>query len=87
MVWVGLEYAKAHLMTGFAWYFLGHTQYRWLELIQAIWSGAYGVSYVAMASAAALTELIPVRWVTFPGTDVSPFISQPSAVAFSGREC
>lgn len=73
VVWVGLEYAKAHLMTGFAWYFLGHTQYRWLELIQiSDLVGAYGVSFVMLASAAALTELIPVSWATFLGLTLSP---------------
>lgn len=34
LVWTGLEFCRAHLMTGFAWYQLGHSQYRWIELIQ-----------------------------------------------------
>ncbi len=63
VVWVGLEYARAHLLTGFAWYFLGHTQYRWLELIQiSDLVGAYGVSLVMMMTAAALTSLLPNAW-------------------------
>ena len=63
LVWVGLEYAKAHLFTGFAWYFLGHTQYRWLELIQiSDLFGAYGVSFVMMFSAAALAQSLPDAW-------------------------
>jgi apolipoprotein N-acyltransferase len=63
-VWVGLEYARAHLATGFAWYFLGHTQYRWLELIQiSDVVGAYGVSFVVALAAAALAGLIPEHWL------------------------
>ncbi len=54
LTWVGLEYLRAHLMTGFAWYVLGHAQYRLIELIQVSdLVGAYGVSFViAMMSAA-----------------------------------
>ena len=60
LVWTGLEYLRAHLLTGFAWYFLGHSQYRWLELIQiSDVVGAYGVSFVIVMSAAALTLLVP----------------------------
>ena len=29
LVWTMLEFARAHIMTGFSWYYLGHTQYRW----------------------------------------------------------
>ncbi len=62
-IWVGLEFARAHLMTGFAWYFIGHTQYRWLELIQiSDVVGAYGVSFIMIASAAAVTGLVPTAW-------------------------
>ena len=64
IVWTGLEYLRAHFMTGFAWYFLGHSQYRWLELIQiSDVVGAYGVSFVIVTSAAALTLLVPHTWL------------------------
>lgn len=60
VVWVGLEYVRAHLFTGFSWYYLGHTQYGWTELIQiSDLFGAYGVSFVVAMSAAALAGLIP----------------------------
>lgn len=68
VVWVGLEYARAHLLTGFAWYFVGHTQYRWLELIQiSDLVGAYGVSFVMLTSTAALASLVPDRWLRRSG--------------------
>ena len=45
LVWVPLEYLRSFLMTGFAWFYLGHSLYRNLPLIQiADIFGAYGVS-------------------------------------------
>jgi apolipoprotein N-acyltransferase len=59
--WVALEFLRAHLMTGFAWYFLGHTQYRFVELIQiSDVTGAYGVSFLVAMSAAAIAGLVPL---------------------------
>ena len=60
VVWVGLELVRAHLMTGFAWYNLSHTQYRWIELIQiSDLVGAYGVSFVVAMMSACLAGLLP----------------------------
>ncbi|MBM4076982.1 MAG: apolipoprotein N-acyltransferase, partial [Planctomycetes bacterium] len=64
LVWTGLEYLRSHLITGFSWYFLGHSQYRWLELIQiSDVFGAYGVSFVVAMCSASLTLLIPHSWL------------------------
>jgi apolipoprotein N-acyltransferase len=64
LVWTGLEFVRAHLMTGFAWYFLGHSQYRWTELIQlSDVFGAYGVSFVVALSSAMLAGLMPQSWL------------------------
>jgi apolipoprotein N-acyltransferase len=53
IVWVALEYARAHILTGLPWYYLAHSQYRYIPLIQiADLTGAWGLSYlVAMANA------------------------------------
>ena len=65
LVWTGLEFVRAHLMTGFAWYQLGHSQYRWIELIQiSDLLGAYGVSAVVAVSSAAIAGLIPMSWLS-----------------------
>jgi len=46
-VWVTLEYARAHIMTGFPWCLLGYSQYSRLPLIQiSDISGVYGISFV-----------------------------------------
>ena len=65
LVWTGLEFCRAHLMTGFAWYQLGHSQYRWIELIQiSDLFGAYGVSTVVALSNAVLAGLVPQSWLS-----------------------
>ena len=46
-IWVALEYARAHIMTGFPWCLLGYSQYSRLPLIQiSDMAGVYGISFV-----------------------------------------
>ncbi len=48
-LWVSVEYLRSHLLTGFGWTLLGHTQWQALPMIQvADISGAYGVSFLAI---------------------------------------
>lgn len=94
-VWVGLEYLRAHLMTGFSWYYLGHTQYRWIPLIQICdLVGAYGVSFVVAAASACVAGTVPVslldQLMLLPpgaglkrGDDVAAWKKRYAAVAFS----
>src|SRR5439155_9385034 len=64
VVWVGMEYLRAHFptgypvlksvgmyqMVGFGWYFLGYTQHAFLPLIQiADLGGVYAVSFLVAA--------------------------------------
>ena len=47
--WVSLEYARAHLVTGFPWCLLGYSQYKHLAVIQiADLFGVYGVSFMVV---------------------------------------
>jgi apolipoprotein N-acyltransferase len=63
IVWIGLEYLRTHLMTGFGWYLVGHSQHDFTSLIQiSDLCGAYGVSFVVMVAAAALAECLPSTW-------------------------
>lgn len=63
VIWTGLELVRGHAFTGFSMALLGHTQLRWLTLIQiADVLGAYGVSFTVMLVAAAV-----VRAVAGPG--------------------
>lgn len=75
VVWTGLEYLRATLMTGFAWYFVGHTQYAWPEMIQiSDLVGAYGVSFVVVLGATCVAGLVPLSWLErlklFPPVEV-----------------
>lgn len=72
IVWCGLELARAHVLTGMTMACLGHTQYRWIELIQiADLAGPYGVGFVVMFIAACLA-----RTVALGATGVSPVLQQ-----------
>lgn len=62
VTWTALELLRAHLMTGFPWYFLGHTQHAFLPLIQiADLGGGYAVTFVVAAVNACLFELLASR--------------------------
>lgn len=62
--WTGLEYVRAQLMTGFAWYFLGHTQHAWPEIVQVSdLVGAYGVSFIVAMSCGCIASLVPESWL------------------------
>ncbi len=82
VVWVGLEYVQAHLMTGFSWYYLAHTQHHWIELIQiSDLVGAYGVSFVVAMTAACIGGLLPGKWFDrFRLLPVGHSASQPKAL-------
>lgn len=74
VVWMGLEFARGHLLTGFTLASLGHTQYRWLAVIQiADLAGAYGVGFVVMCVTASLARALPwagdrsESWQIVPG--------------------
>ncbi|RPH83655.1 MAG: apolipoprotein N-acyltransferase, partial [Desulfobacteraceae bacterium] len=57
-LWVGLEYLRAFLLTGFPWALVGYSQYRLLPLIQvAEYTGVYGLSFLILLINQALYQL------------------------------
>ena len=59
ILWVGMEYLRAHVLTGFPWYYLGHSQYRFLTLIQiADTTSALGVSFLIALINAWIVDLL-----------------------------
>jgi apolipoprotein N-acyltransferase len=77
LVYLGLDIARGHLMTGFAMTGLGHSQYRWTALAQiADLAGVGGVSAVIVLVAAALARTLPAEgrrfawWPLLPGVAV-----------------
>src|SRR5688500_7009830 len=60
VVWVGLEFLRANLISGFACGLLSHTQTAWPMLLQiADLCGAYLVSFLLMFVAAAIVHYLP----------------------------
>ena len=58
VLWVGLEYVRAHILSGFPWYYLAHTQHRLLPMIQiADLAGALGLSFLIALVNAWLVDL------------------------------
>src|SRR5207253_1639010 len=59
LVWTGLEFLRSFFGTGFAWYFLGHTQHHYLAVIQAAdLGGVYAISFVMAAANGWLVEYL-----------------------------
>ncbi len=58
-LWVGLEYIRGHLFTGFGWVCLGHSQYKnlWISQVADI-TGVGGVSFFIM-----LVNRVITQWV------------------------
>jgi apolipoprotein N-acyltransferase len=57
--WVALEYLRSHLLTGFGWNLLAHTQWNWIPLIQiAGLTGVWGVSFLVVLVNAALSVVM-----------------------------
>ena len=61
VIWAGLELAQVHLLTGINIATPGHSQYRWIELIQiSDLAGGYAVSFVILFVAACLVRMLPI---------------------------
>ena len=61
VIWAGLELAQSHLLTGINIATPGHSQYRWIELIQiSDLAGGYAVSFVILFVAACLARMLPI---------------------------
>ena len=72
IVWTALEFARAHLLTGFSWYYLGHSQYRWTALIQiSDITGSYGVSFVVALVSAAIAVRVPASFLRRWNLDIA----------------
>jgi apolipoprotein N-acyltransferase len=64
ILWVGMEYIRAFFLTGFPWYYLGHSQYRFLTLIQiADTTSALGISFLIALVNAWFVDLLALPLV------------------------
>lgn len=93
VAWVGLEWVRSHLLTGFPWYFLAHSQHNWIEMIQVSdLVGAYGVSFVMVACSAGAVSVMPHSWFArlrlLPASDtVQPESARTSAALWPVAAC
>jgi len=61
--WVSLEFLRAHLLTGFGWAALGHSQSKNLMMIQiADITGVYGISFLIVMVNLFLKEYLKEIW-------------------------
>ena len=79
IVWVAIEYIRAYLLTGFPWYYLAHSQYQQLALIQiADFAGALGLSFVMAAANAFMADALTLPLLR--PTDRGPRLTRPMAI-------
>jgi len=57
--WIAQEYLRSFIITGFPWFYMGHTQYEHLSAIQlADLTGVYGISFVIVTVNACIAEVL-----------------------------
>ncbi len=58
-IWVSMEFIRSFLLSGFPWFFVGHTQYRYMPVVQiSDITGVYGISFVTVMINAAIADLV-----------------------------
>src|SRR3990170_1353376 len=58
-IWIALEFIRSFFLSGFPWFFIGHTQYTYLPVIQICdITGVYGVSFIIIMVNAGIVDLI-----------------------------
>jgi apolipoprotein N-acyltransferase len=88
IVWTALEFIRTHILGGFPWYLLGHSQHDWLSVIQiADLAGVPAVTFLVAAVNGLLAEWLfrvaTVRsWFGF-GERSGPLIAQSVVVLAS----
>lgn len=93
-VWVALEFLRSFVLSGFPWFFIGHTQYKYLPVVQiSDIVGVYGISFVIVLVNACIVDLIiynflcncnePVILSGLRGRSVKPLSSQTLKLSFA----
>ncbi|TLD40435.1 MAG: Apolipoprotein N-acyltransferase [Candidatus Jettenia ecosi] len=63
-LWAALEFIRSFFLSGFPWFFIGHTQYTYLPLIQiSDIAGVYGVSFIIITVNACIADFIIFRFI------------------------
>ncbi len=65
IVWVALEYSRTLFLSGFPWYYLAHSQYAYLPIIQVCdIAGAWGLGFVIAMVNVLLAEVLIDGWLS-----------------------
>ncbi len=84
IVWVGLEYARTHFLSGFPWVLLGYGQASMLPIAQfASVLGIFGVSLLVISINAAVAYAFVARLRPALVEDGQPHAWTPLAIAFA----
>jgi apolipoprotein N-acyltransferase len=84
VAWTSLEYLRAHLLTGFSWYYLGHSQYQWTSLIQiSDVTGAWGLSFLMAWFSGLAADFIPAHWLQRLGLEIAVSTPRPRIVPWA----
>jgi apolipoprotein N-acyltransferase len=82
VVWVALEFLRAFVLTGFPWYYLAHSQYLYIPLIQiADVAGALGLSFLVAMANACWVDLLTLP--LFQRIQNRPRLARPQLVRLS----
>ena len=80
IIWVGQEYLRAILLTGFPWFFLSHSQHERIWLIQISDTlGAYGVTFLVAMVNGLICDLLLRPLVSKPAQKLKMRRSLPTA--------
>ena len=58
VIWVGLEFTRAHLMTGFPWATIGYSQQNLMMIQSSDLFGVYGLSFLVLFSNATISDVV-----------------------------
>lgn len=81
-IWTAMEFIRSFLLSGFPWFFAGHTQYQYLPVIQiADITGVYGISFIIIMVNAAIADLILYSFSS--RREIPPHASPPTSLNLS----
>jgi len=84
LIWTGSEMLRAVVISGFPWFYLSHSQYSVLTMIQiSDLVGAYGVSFVVAAVNGAIADVVLVRFRARGVSDGLPARSARFSIGFA----
>ncbi len=67
--WAAAEFLRSHGPLAFPWFMLGHSQIRFLSMIQVVdLAGVVGLSFVLAVVNGWLADLVMMRWRLWPGS-------------------